>query len=461
MGRPEVTGLAGACGVPSVRELIKDVLAGLLETDALILIEGGPGSGKTALASAMCFENAVRGRPCLYLTFRERRGMFVRAVRWLGVDVDDIMALGLFKFVRIPLLGGSGTLLSLIKVLTDYVSRLHPRIVVIDGIELALTPSKLGTLRIRSIMQNFLYDLPSILEGPVIITYGIGLPGGEVGLRELEYVADVVISLSVGRLAGGVRRVLKVVKDRGRLVRTELTPFKIGRLEPPMKPHGRPVRASCLLCPAVEKALGHVRAGECVLIAYPPDGRSVRYVLAPAAATLVVNGLKTALISLSGRSEDLLKTVAGFLEQLGLPRHAVSDYVVVAEDVSLARGGIEALARACRTIVKSLRPDVLTLHGLEVLEHYGKPALSVLSDVIRGLRDEGVIVAGLLAGTSGRVYSAISALSDKIVRLEYVVRGDDLIPRLILWSFGHEPASIGLDVLTKCINSLPNHLRPR
>jgi len=299
--------------------------------------------------------------------------------------------------------------------------------------------------------------------GPVVVTCGTGLPGGERGLRELEFVADVVISLEASHAAGRVRRVLKVVKDRGKYVETELMPFSIGgygRRRTQARRAGG-VRASRLLCPVLERVLGPVRAGECVLLAYPPDGRSVKYVLAPAAATLIANNLKTVLLSLNGRFSELLKAVVGFLEPLGLPKHVVSDYVIAAENVDVAYGGLETLAKACYRAVETLRPDVLTLHGLEALEPFGRAGAGVISEVVRELRGEGVVVVGLLARTSGSVYEEFSALSDKVLKLEYVREGGRWLPSLTAWSFGCEPAVIGLEDLTRCVDSLPNRLRLR
>ncbi|MEM1800692.1 MAG: ATPase domain-containing protein, partial [Desulfurococcaceae archaeon] len=54
-------------GIEGLNELFK----GAINQPYMIVIAGHPGSGKTTLASKICYSNALLGYKCIYVTFYE------------------------------------------------------------------------------------------------------------------------------------------------------------------------------------------------------------------------------------------------------------------------------------------------------------------------------------------------------------------------------------------------------
>jgi len=73
-------------GIPGFDELFaKGIGAG-----TNILISGGPGSGKTVFCLQTLYNNAVKGHPCLYVTFEESPEKLRGHMRKFGWDVDKV-----------------------------------------------------------------------------------------------------------------------------------------------------------------------------------------------------------------------------------------------------------------------------------------------------------------------------------------------------------------------------------
>ena len=177
-------------------EGLEEVLGGGLRAGTTVLIEGDPGAGKTVLAATICYANAVRERPCLYVSLRERWEVFREEMLGLGMDFEELSALHLFRYVRLPVIVSTSALGTVAKVITDHVAKLGPRVVVVDDIKLMTSAYRFNLRKTRSIIQNFLYDPSSVIKG---VTVFVASWNGEHAtvIKEFEHVADVVLELRV------------------------------------------------------------------------------------------------------------------------------------------------------------------------------------------------------------------------------------------------------------------------
>ncbi|MEM4040589.1 MAG: RAD55 family ATPase, partial [Ignisphaera sp.] len=78
-------------------------LNNVLKPNSMVVIAGHPGSGKTTLASTICYSNALRGHKCLYVSFQEDREKLFNNMKSFDMDFYKLESQGLIKYVQFPL----------------------------------------------------------------------------------------------------------------------------------------------------------------------------------------------------------------------------------------------------------------------------------------------------------------------------------------------------------------------
>jgi len=187
------------------------VLGGGLPKDAISLVVGLPGAGKTILAHQCVFNNARPERPGLYLStvsepiekivrYSQTQSFFDPAVVGASVRYDDL-----------------GTVLSdkglpgVLERVRDLIREQQPAIMVIDSFK-ALHPyaPDLGDFR------RFLHDLAGMLSAFPVTSLWIGeYDDSEITVAPEFAVADAIISMGTDRAAARAARALQVLKLRG------------------------------------------------------------------------------------------------------------------------------------------------------------------------------------------------------------------------------------------------------
>jgi len=109
------------------------IQGGLMRGD-VHLITGGPGTGKTILASRFAF-NAVKnfGERVVYATFEESSEFFKRNLAKLGTDFSPLEKEGKVKIIDLEILRGKG-LESNISYVIELVTKARASILVIDSL---------------------------------------------------------------------------------------------------------------------------------------------------------------------------------------------------------------------------------------------------------------------------------------------------------------------------------------
>ena len=80
-------------GVIELDRILRDAI----QPGTLLVISGHPGSGKTTLASTICYVNALQGKKCLYISFQEsKEKLYVNMAR-LGLNLEEIERRGVVE----------------------------------------------------------------------------------------------------------------------------------------------------------------------------------------------------------------------------------------------------------------------------------------------------------------------------------------------------------------------------
>ena len=197
--------------VPSGSERLDAVFGGGLPSNAINLIIGRPGSGKTILAQQYLFHNATVERPGVYLsTVSEPLEKILRYAQPLTYfDPAAIGSSVIYEDLGQTLLADG--LPGVLGQITDLLKRRRPRMMVIDSFK-ALQVYAAGSTDFR----RFLHDLAGRLSALPITSFWVGEYDGLEASDAPEFaVADAIVSLGAKRIAERETKVLQVLKLRG------------------------------------------------------------------------------------------------------------------------------------------------------------------------------------------------------------------------------------------------------
>ena len=197
--------------LPSGSARLDTVLGGGLPLNAIALIIGSPGTGKTMLAQQYLFHNATIDRPAVYLsTVSEPLEKILRYGQ--SLDYFDASALG--GSVMYEDLGqtlNDDGLTGVLSRLTELIKQTRPGLIVIDSFK-ALQDYAPDAQTFR----HFLHDLAGHLSAMPITSLWVGEYDATQVTDAPEFaVADVILSLSNDRATDRKMRTLEVLKLRG------------------------------------------------------------------------------------------------------------------------------------------------------------------------------------------------------------------------------------------------------
>ena len=187
------------------------ILHGGLPANAINLIIGSPGSGKTILVEQYIFRNATVDRPALYLSTVSEP--FDKVIRYgQSLEFFDTTAIG--RRMLYEDLGGvvsdhglSGALTRIDELIKEY----HPGLVAIDSFK-ALQAFAAD----RTEFRRFLHDLAGRLTALAASSFWVGEYDVSDSTNAPEFaVADAIIALGTTRTAERQTRILQILKLRG------------------------------------------------------------------------------------------------------------------------------------------------------------------------------------------------------------------------------------------------------
>lgn len=197
--------------LPTGNARLDAVLCGGLVADAITLVVGAPGTGKTILAEQCLFANATPERPGLYLsTVSEPFDKLLRFGQGLSFFDTEQVGRSVFYDDLGDVVHRDG--LSAVSERIDALIKQHrPGIIVIDSFKALRTfaPSEAD-------FRRFLHDLAGALTAIAVSSLWVGEyePGEATNSPEFA-VADAVIGLEIKRTSERSTRYLSVRKLRG------------------------------------------------------------------------------------------------------------------------------------------------------------------------------------------------------------------------------------------------------
>jgi circadian clock protein KaiC len=210
--------------LPSGNERLDEVLNGGFLKNAINLIVGVPGSGKTILSQQFAFHNATAEEPALYLsTLSEPLDKILRYGEALTFfDATAIRDRHVIYEDMGQVLGEHG-LDDVLEAVDRYLKQLRPGIVVIDSFRaFHAFAGDIGAFR------RFLYSLTRRLSATSVTSVWNAPYTREQALDAAEFaVADCIVALDIKNLNEREVRVLQVLKLRGSAFRSGEHAYRI------------------------------------------------------------------------------------------------------------------------------------------------------------------------------------------------------------------------------------------
>jgi len=198
--------------LPSGNERLDQILNGGLLKNAINLIVGVPGSGKTILSQQFAFHNATAKQPALYLsTLSEPLDKILRFGETLKAFDHKAIQEGRVIYEDIGHLLGDSGLDSILTAVEAYLKELSPGVIVIDSFR-AFAAVSHDTTEFR----RFLYSLTRLLSASATTAVWNAPYTREQALEAAEFaVADSILALDIRQVGAREIRVLQVLKLRG------------------------------------------------------------------------------------------------------------------------------------------------------------------------------------------------------------------------------------------------------
>ena len=191
---------------------LDEILGGGLPKNAINLIMGLPGSGKTILCQQFMFAGATEDRPAIYLsTVSEPFEKIVRYAQTLGFFARDAIGRSVFyEDLGREVASGSG-LSAVTERIAALIKERRPGMIAIDSFK-ALSAFADDSRAFR----RFLHDLAALLTASPATCFWLGEYGAEETGTAPEFaVADTIISLGTEHVNERTVRLLQILKLRG------------------------------------------------------------------------------------------------------------------------------------------------------------------------------------------------------------------------------------------------------
>lgn len=210
--------------LPSGNARLDEILNGGLLKNAINLIVGVPGSGKTILSQQFAFHNATAEQPALYLsTLSEPLDKILRFGETLDVFDHDAVRDGRVIYEDLGHVLGDDGLDNILTTIDGYLKNLRPGVVVIDSFR-AFHAIAGDTTAFR----RFLYGLTRLLSASATTAVWNAPYNRDQALDAAEFaVADSIIALDIKLVGARELRVMQILKLRGSSYRSGEHAYRI------------------------------------------------------------------------------------------------------------------------------------------------------------------------------------------------------------------------------------------
>ena len=210
--------------LPSGNARLDEILNGGLLKNAINLIVGVPGSGKTILSQQFAFRNATAEQPALYLsTLSEPLDKILRFGETLEVFDHEAVREGRVIYEDLGHVLGDDGLDNILTTIDGYLKNVRPGVVVIDSFR-AFHAVAGDTTSFR----RFLYGLTRLLSASATTAVWNAPYNRDRALDAAEFaVADSIIALDIKLVGARELRVMQILKLRGSSYRSGEHAYRI------------------------------------------------------------------------------------------------------------------------------------------------------------------------------------------------------------------------------------------
>jgi KaiC/GvpD/RAD55 family RecA-like ATPase len=227
--------------IPTGISGLDEMLAGGIPKGRVVLVVGGPGTGKTILSAQYLVNGIVNhGEPGLFITLDENRNHLIREMASFGWDIPGFEKANKWAFTDVsPSQNVEGEAKSskltigkkdfsmewVIAKIKAEAKSLGARRLVVDPIT-SLVFHYQDTTQRRSVILD-LVDTLSSTDATTIMTTELRIGGLERNVQLEEYLAHGVIVLQTLQVGKAVTRVIQIEKMRETPIDTQIRPYRI------------------------------------------------------------------------------------------------------------------------------------------------------------------------------------------------------------------------------------------
>jgi len=396
-----------ATGIPG----LDDLISGFPEGE-IVIVAGRPGTGKTVFSASFLYNGAVKfGEKGVYVSLVEDKEAFLRNMRSLGFDFEELEKRGLFEFLELLTVREEVSKSLLAEIMT-YIEESKPKRLVIDSFSAMVYRFK-DPREVRVFLHALFTKIIKRLKCTTILVEEIPYGDQRIGYGFEEFIASAIILLKSRIIDGRIYRELLISKLRGARIRNPLTCFTIreglrvftpwkvrGELfTKPYQPISEPPQGYSTGIPVLDDALGGgLRKGSTVLIELDPEVSYEQYhlLLDPIVLNYVLAADRPCVIVPSAGVgwEDVLKTFKLF----GVPDEKLRKLIRVIEPVkeigevknecvlkwtpTSPEKDFEELAKLESSLMESTGHPPLRFIGIDRVAHYhGQEGLVTLANL--------------------------------------------------------------------------------
>ncbi|MEM5813215.1 MAG: ATPase domain-containing protein [Candidatus Aenigmatarchaeota archaeon] len=207
------------------------LLNGGYPKNSVILVAGGPGSGKTTFAMQYIYHGAKSGEPGVYISFEQEPEQLKNSMKQFGMDFDEFEKEQKVIIIRIK---KAEDIKEVLKIIESNVKKINAKRLVIDSLGslevLALTfksmmeeiplQLRVGKLPIsppkeaiiRKLMYNAIDYLKSLNVTTILTSEAINTEYSRYGIA--EFIVDGIIKLEYQIVGKAMERNLSIIKMR-------------------------------------------------------------------------------------------------------------------------------------------------------------------------------------------------------------------------------------------------------
>ncbi|MEM0347104.1 MAG: ATPase domain-containing protein [Zestosphaera sp.] len=446
-------------------EGLDKILGDFISPPYTMVIAGHPGSGKTTMASTICYSNALKGYRCLYVSLQEDREKLYKYMSMLGLDLEKAESAGSLRFVKIPM---TLDIEGVSEAISKFVSEDYD-VVVLDSVNPLLDILEKDSEK-RSWLQNFFYTISRVINGLLILIAEMPYGSESLELGSIEFVSDAVLILKHRKEEGFLVRTLEIRKARGAPILLAEIPISIREgkgievwvptILDEVVEAGEELELPCSL---LRKTLNHIHKGMVINITYPPDSDYIDLAIMLLGLAVKEN-MKLLFISYKYPPVSIRDALVRSLVNKGfnkdLSERLVKNHVVFKSINPFSYSVSQLVAREL-TIIEELDPHIVVFHGVEIPRH-----TTSVSDHIRELYNQmnylkklGKIVVRIGAYTDDFSYKLESRVADVIVRFEYEGSEGNIGFRAYLWRRFKQPYVAISKEMYECIEETVSLIR--